>query len=512
MSAGFTVQQSARGGAPFSCFAREVFSFPAFLAVVLVAGGFVASSWQNVILGKTLTEGDVWWHLATGQNILATHAFPVLDPYSYTAAGTAWIAYGWLPELLIAISVRLHGTQGLALLLLLSVSTFYLLLYYYGWLCCRNAKAAAIACVAVMPITGAFVSPRPQFFAAILFVLVLICIEHFRQGKQNALWFLPGLFLLWVNTHGSFVLGIAFLVLCAIESALQIGANRFLTSCCGPGKTRQLAVVLLLCLVAVCLTPYGTRLAAYPFEFGVFQVQVKGAVTEWQPPDLHQAYIWVFVAIALGILLEQVIRPVRFRLSELVFLLFCAFYGCWHARFLLLFGLAVVPIIGASLTKLVPPYDLMKDKTVLNATLIVLILVLITKLFPSQPMLDSALARRYPVQAVRYLEAHPPVHLWNEDTWGSYLIWAARGRIKVFIDGRFDIYEYAGVLSDYLAAIRSSEFFERVLGKYNVDTVLLHRDAQLATYLAHASNWQRVYQDDVAVIFCQSDRRTKSGR
>ena len=181
------MQQSARGGAPLSCFVRELFSFPAFLAAILVAGACIASSWQNVILGKILTEGDVWWHLATGQNILATRAFPVLDPYSYTAAGTTWIAYGWLPELLIAVSVRLHGTQGLALLLLLTVSAFYLLLYYYGWLRCRNAKAAAIACAAVMPITGAFVSPRPQFFAAILFVLVLICIEHFRQGKQNAL-------------------------------------------------------------------------------------------------------------------------------------------------------------------------------------------------------------------------------------------------------------------------------------------------------------------------------------
>ena len=34
---------------------------------------------------------------------------------------------------------------------------------------------------------------------------------------------------------------------------------------------RQLAIVFLLCTVALVLTPYGSRLAAYPLELALFQ-------------------------------------------------------------------------------------------------------------------------------------------------------------------------------------------------------------------------------------------------
>lgn len=485
-----------------SSWARQIFSFPVFLAVVIVGGAFIASSWNGIALGKILTEGDVWWHLATGERILATHTFPVTDSYSYTAVGTPWIAYGWLPEVLMAISVRLHGLQGLAFLLLLSAASFYLLLYYYAWLRSRSAKAAAIACAAVLPLTGVFVSPRPQFLAAILFVIVLICIEHFRQGKQKALWCVPPAFLLWVNTHGSFILGLALLGLCWIETALPIPDKRLLTPSPVSGQSRRFGSVFFASLVAVCITPYGTRLATYPFEFGLFQRDLNTIVTEWQPPNLHQAYTWAFVAIVLGIVFLQVLRPLKYRLAELVFLAFCALYGCLHARFLLIFGLAVVPIIADSIHRFVPAYDAQKDKPGLNAILIALILAGLLALFPSQQQLNGALASRYPERALRYLEEHPPAHLWNEDTWGSYLIWAGKGRIKVFIDGRFDIYDYTGVLSDYVAVMRSEPASERlILSKYQIDTVLLHGDAPLAASLAHSANWQSVYQDDVAVVF-----------
>ncbi len=39
--------------------------------------------------------------------------------------------------------------------------------------------------------------------------VTLICLERFRQGHSRALWILPPLFLIWVNTHGTFVFGLA---------------------------------------------------------------------------------------------------------------------------------------------------------------------------------------------------------------------------------------------------------------------------------------------------------------
>ena len=44
--------------------------------------------------------------------------------------------------------------------------------------------------------------------------------------------------------------------------------------------------------------------------------------------------------------------------------------------------------------------------------------------------------------------------LLNEYGWGGYLIWSLGPQQKVFIDGRADIYEYAGVLPDYISMTR----------------------------------------------------------
>ena len=61
-------------------------------------------------------------------------------------------------------------------------------------------------------------------------------------------------------------------------------------------------------------------------------------------------------------------------------------------------------------------------------------------LLPSNRKLDQALAKTYPVSAVDYLRQHPvPVGMFNEDTWGSFLIWSLGTRHQVFIDGRAEI-------------------------------------------------------------------------
>ena len=39
-------------------------------------------------------------------------------------------------------------------------------------------------------------------------VITLIVLERFRQGKRRAVWALPILMLIWVNAHGSWIIGL----------------------------------------------------------------------------------------------------------------------------------------------------------------------------------------------------------------------------------------------------------------------------------------------------------------
>ena len=74
---------------------------------------------------------------------------------------------------------------------------------------------------------------------------------------------------------------------------------------------------------------------------------------------------------------------------------------------------------------------------------------------PSREQLETAIAREFPVKAVEYLRRHSVAGpMWNDPGWGGYLLWALGPDHKVFIDGRLDFYEHAGVLSDFIHIVK----------------------------------------------------------
>jgi hypothetical protein len=64
----------------------------ALITALFGVGGFALGS-------GSLGDNSFLWHLRTGKLIL-DHGIPHRDPYSFTAAGTRWIAQSWLVELM----------------------------------------------------------------------------------------------------------------------------------------------------------------------------------------------------------------------------------------------------------------------------------------------------------------------------------------------------------------------------------------------------------------------------
>jgi hypothetical protein len=127
--------------------------------------------------------------------------------------------------------------------------------------------------------------------------------------------------------------------------------------------------------------------------------------------------------------------------------------------------------------------------------------------FPSREEIEQAVARHYPRGAVEYLRRHPvEAPMLNVLHWGGYLTWELAPDHKVFIDSRIDIYEYAGVFSDYLEIVEARPQAEFLLTKYGVGACLLHRWYPLATFLAAQPNWRQVYADEMSVLYVLQNR------
>ncbi len=499
----------------------KALSFPIFLGVLLVAGVFVGrrlnlqqvSPLQRGGPPELFYEGDTWWHITVGEHILAKGTWPTSDPYSFTVRGNDWIAYEWLGEVVMALAARLGGLAALMLLLLVLSGTLLLLIYYYAYLRSGNVKASFVACALLLPLAAMSFTLRPQLLAYLFLLITLICLERFRQGQRKALWILPGLFLLWVNTHGTFTLGLLVMGVYWASGLVGFRWGGLVAERWTAEQRRHLAVVFLLCVLTLTLTPYGTRLAAYPLQMALFQPDVVAKISEWQPLGFDQLYGKVFLGLLLLYLLAQVLLRLTYRLEEIALLLFAVYAACVHARFVLLFVPVFTPLLAALLARWIPGYEPAKDHYVLNAALMVLVGAGLVKFFPSNPGLEQVVAQMYPRGAVEYLRQHP-VHgpLLNEYGWGGYLIWSRSPEHKVFIDGRADIYEYAGVLSDYLCITRVNPDTLFLLRNYGIEACLIQREAPLGTLLEALPDWERVYGDDLSTLFVYKRRVVHKSR
>ncbi len=456
-------------------------------------------------------DPDVWWHIKVGATLLSTHRWPTVDPYSFTAHGTPWIAYEWLGDVLLAAIAGMWGLRGLMALDLVLTAAILFALYALTTLRCGNSKAAFVICALLLPLVYPSCSLRPQMLGYLFLVLTLIVLERFRQGHTGALWLLPPLFLVWVNTHGSFVLGLFALGVYWASGLVDIHWGGLKSRLWTSGERVRLELVALLSLVALTTTPYGTEVCLYPLNMAFSQPLNVGNIQEWQPMMFDEIFGKIFLALLLGFLLAQVTLRPTWRLEDLVLFFAGVVAVCLHIRFVLVFVPFCAPLLAVVVAHWFPPYEHSKDKYALNAILMTLVVAAVIWFFPSRAKLESIMEEKWPVRAVAYLRQHPvPTPMFNSYGYGGYLIWQMSDVNKVFIDGRADIYERTGVLSDYLSLARLGFPAPFLLGAYNIQSCLLDRNETLVTLLDALPGWQKVYGDQLSVLYVRRPRPAES--
>jgi hypothetical protein len=498
-SADAAIAQARRLGALL----QRAISFPAMLGMLLVGAAFGVVRSFNV-------DPDLWWHIKTGELILSTHRWATTDPYSYTAKGMPWMSCEWLGDVVFAAVYRIGGLRGLEALLVVLASAVILALYAFATLRCGNSKAGFVASAVLLTLANASFNLRPQMMGYLFLILTLIVLERFRQGRQRAVWLLPVLFMIWINSHGSWIIGlgvVALYIACGLAS-FQMGsleAQRWSTS-----ERLRLETVFMFSLAAIAVTPYGVRLAAYPFTVASSLPISVANILEWQVMPFNLVGGKIFLGLVLGFFLAQMAFRFSWPVYEILLFLFATAMACLHVRFLLLFVPLFVPVFASVLARWVPQYERSKDKYLLNLALIVAIAIAAVHYFPSRSDMDKKVADQFPVQALAYMQQHSvPGPLFNSYGFGGYMVEAG---YQTFIDGRSELFEQTGVLGDYMHITMMKPGAMKVLSAYGIRSCLLERDEPFSTVLASMPDWQRVYSDSVSALYVKRDRNDTHGQ
>jgi len=477
--------------------------------------------WLLSIGTGMLNDGDTGWHIVTGRGIINTLSIPYSDPYSYTMPGTPWTAHEWLAEVVYASVYKAAGLNGVVVFTASVVCLTFLGLYGFITRSGVNPLVAAPFTVAAAIASSLHWLARPHVFSFPLTLAFIVIIENYQRGRSDRLKFLPLLMVLWVNLHGGFILGIMIL-------ALYAGGNIVLRLAHGPDdeehmkKFKTLAVITGVVVLACFVNPQGPKILYFPFHL-VGREYIMDNVQEWLSPNFHKntAFeVLLFAYIMLFALSKR--KPDIFEGGAALMLLHMSLYS---ARYIPLMALIVTPAaasrvgevfddIAASgrLSRLrerisktagnISSMDaLMKGHVwAYGAVLACALIALNGGMAGHAKLMDYRHdPKRFPVDAVNFaLDNDITGRMFNNDSWGGYIIFRTYPRYKVFFDGRSDMYG-VDFMKQYVKVAGARRGYMDVLDKYRVDWVIYNANHPVCQLLA-MSGWKLVYADTTADI------------
>lgn len=446
-------------------------SLSALVGIVIVLAG--------VVIGlHPIGDNSFFTHLATGRIILDTRSVPSHDPYTFTVAGHDWVVQSWLASVLYAAAERVGGLR--AVMVSSSITTGVL-----AWIIWRLTKPARtliprlIAAGLAVAVGAGFWVERPLLYGLVAFGVVLLVAE----GQLRPVWLVPTMWV-WVNTHGSFPLGLVAL------GSLYLGRRLDREDAALEREAIKWAAIGTL---AGAINPIGPRLLLFPLEL-LSRQGILRYIVEWQAPrfqGLDERFFLLEAMLAIAVLVR---RP-RWRVAlPLVIFLGAALLG---ARNVVTASLVLVPGLAACLQGL-GTLDGSERRLLFRPAAAVMVAGALVLAIAQLDRPMRKIEGHYPVRAIAVAEARgligPGHRLVVQDFVGNYLEGLYGPSASVFIDDRYDMFPKSLVV-EYADLLGGRPDWRAILSRRRAEAVLWEKDQPLGQLLELSPDWRVVYLD-----------------
>jgi hypothetical protein len=293
---------------------------------------------------------DVYLHLTTGRHILETETLSHTDPFSFTRQGEPWVMHEWLYQITL---YRIHEWFGVIGLQIVGAGLLTAILYINKKNCTLVGATTVtgwFSTIALFLTWMLFIGTRPHILTYLFFTLTLFLILlHRHRGTIKSLYVIPCIMVLWVNSHGGFIIGI---ILLGYFTLLSFFENHVTT------RQWRLSTHLFnsfaLTLIASLINPYGVEQLLFPFQ--LMEQWVMEYVPEWMPPDVTDWHYTLYTIIVLSFAATSVWPNNRkhwFGLALALPFILISFKAVRHVP---IAAFIISPYLAATLTSLIRRY------------------------------------------------------------------------------------------------------------------------------------------------------------
>ena len=475
----------------------------------------------RLLSGTTNVDLDVYHEMALVREAIQIGRIPYADVFAYTPTVYPVVHHEWGSGAVLYLSSVASGLGGGGLLLL--KYTLFLLISIGCYVGARRRGAPVhiflfLAPIAVIMVCLGFSTIRAQVFTLGFLTCMLL---FFTQKQRSLKWLVAwlALYLLWLNMHAGFLVGLGLFGVESFERWLrELLATRSVRSAFR--ATAHLWLALSAMVVLIPVNPFGLHYIAYLARAVSLP---RPLVLEWLP--LWQAaptVVILFYALSLVPVLYLLVRQGPRQMHGILILLVSAWFAFQHTRHVSIYAvvwLILVPAwMPASAAGRMMDRIWTKHGRILCAVWLVIGAAQLysawTQRFwelqvPAGPDEQLGIKRPFfPVGAVAYLDQHGfEGNLMVYYNYGSYVSWKLYPAVRISLDSRYEVAYPPQWTNDVVAFYKASPGWQETLSRYPTDAVLVRPAVPIAALLDDATDdagrqaWTMVYRDDAFLLY-----------
>lgn len=468
-----------------------------------------------------VTDGDIFWHLSAGREMVQTNSFLFSDPFAYTSSGVTWINIHWLFQLIIYGVYTVSGYQGIILFNCCVFGLTVIILYMIHKLSAvQNILMTILIFFAVFHIQY-LIPLRPGTITLLMIALFIFICEQFRQnGRNKGLLLLPVIQIVWVNIQGLFLIGPLIVSIYCIGTSAHYFLSGRDKNYTFKKQSANYGVIALLTFIASIVNPNGVNVVTFALRLLIRIIPYDGNIASYTIDEnnplwylLSQGksdYAWIMGFFCfLTILMFVATRKKPDYVHSILFIVFFLLAVCAE-RNIPMFFCIVIPVISKLLHRIKFTNILYVPFLVISLCVLTIKTIVVadaTFKFKRMTFNGTALSPFcFPLNSSVYLsKIRSDGKLFNADRYGGYIIWKHYPEHKVYIDTRLTMRNNK-FFEDYLSILDYPEQIDNVIRKYDIDKIILPfapypRYWKLVCYLKNCPEWVVLFSDGIEIFF-----------
>ena len=453
-----------------------------------------------VTTSDSVIDNDIWHLMALFREILRLGYVPYHDTFAYTPTIYPCVIHEWGAGAIAYFLAHFFGGTGIHAFI--SILVFFIAFFIVR--CNQLRKSNLLIFFLLIPIAialgiSSFKTFRAQIYSYFFFSLFLYFIELDRRGNRTWIEYWIPCYILWVNLHAGFLLGLILWCMYVAERWIKKSYQPY-----------HIYLILFM-IVGIVMNPYHIHF--YPYLFHAILMK-RPYIEEWNSLWTNKISFTIFM-YSLCILFYSLKEGVKQKWNFFFAIIVWSILTLLSQRIIIFYAIIWISLLPSMLLNMkiesiLISYWQKMSKILLLIFFFSFIILLCRFIYseswriivPNQKIEKLGKHLVYPVGIKEYLMKYKfEGKIMVDFNVGAYLIWKRYPKIRIAIDSRYEAVYPASFFIEIYDLYYAKGEWQNTLSENKSDVMIVRNDLPIANKMDTLDGWKKVYKDNTFSLY-----------